>query len=426
MTVEVTRLANGLTVMSDPMPHLETLSLGVYVASGSRHEGVSDHGISHLLEHMAFKGTTRRSARAIAEEIEAVGGETNAATGVEVTAYYARMLKGDMALAIDVLADILLDPLYAPSDLEIEKDVVTQEIRATHDQPEDIALDLFEATAFPDQPLGRAILGTEASVAGITSDALRAHLGAHYRPASIVVAAAGAVGHETLVRHAEAQFGSLNPGTRPDPVAAAYRGGAGSHDGPFEQTHVVLGLPAPSYLDPEFITAQVLAGILGGGASSRLFQEARENRGLCYSIYAFASGFADAGLLGIHASTGPEEVADLRDIVVRELLDIAAQGPTEAEVRRVKAQLKAGLLMALESSGARADQIARQMIAFGRPISLTEMTERIEAVTVASVRERAGTSLAAARPTWVEVGPGGGRSGVDVAEVIHRLGKVAA
>jgi predicted Zn-dependent peptidase len=242
----------------------------------------------------------------------------------------------------------------------------------------------------------------------------------------MVLAAAGAIEHEALVRHAEAQFGSLNPGSRPDPVAAAYRGGAGFHDGPFEQTHVALGLPAPSYLDPEFISTQILAGILGGGASSRLFQEAREKRGLCYSIYAFASGFADAGLLGFHASTGPEEVAELREIIVTELVDIAGKGPAESELRRVKAQLKAGLLMALESSGARADQIARQMIAYGRPIGLAEMTDRIEAVTVTGVRERAQASLAGTRPTWVEVGPGAGHGGTDIAEIIHRLGKVAA
>ncbi|MFO1172653.1 MAG: pitrilysin family protein [Hyphomicrobiaceae bacterium] len=422
MTVEVTRLGNGLTVMTDPMPHLETLSLGIYVASGSRHERTpAEHGISHLLEHMAFKGTARRTAQAIAEEIEAAGGETNAATGVEVTAYYARMLKGDAPLALDVLADILLNPLFTAADLAVEKDVITQEIRAAHDQPEDIVLDLFEETAFPDQPLGRAILGTEKSVAAISSEALRHHLATHYRPSSLVLTGAGAIEHDDLVRHAEAQFGGLNPGTRPDPVAAAYRGGIGSYDGAFEQTHVVLGLPAPSYLEPDFITTQILAGVLGGGASSRLFQEARETRGLCYSIYAFASGFADAGLLGIHASTGPEQVGELRDIMVRELSDIATKGPTEAELRRVKAQLKAGLLMALESSGARADQIARQMLAFGRPIGLAEMTERIEAVTVAAVRDRAQSSLAGA-PTWAEVGPGAKRGGAEMANLFHKHG----
>ncbi len=422
MTVEVTRLGNGLTVMTDPMPHLETLSLGIYVASGSRHERtLAEHGISHLLEHMAFKGTARRTAQAIAEEIEAAGGETNAATGVEVTAYYARMLKGDAPLALDVLADILLNPLFTAADLTVEKDVITQEIRAAHDQPEDIVLDLFEETAFPDQPLGRAILGTEDSVAAISSGALRHHLATHYRPSSLVLTGAGAIEHDDLVRHAEAQFGGLNPGTRPDPVAAAYKGGIGCYDGAFEQTHVVLGLPAPSYLEPDFITTQILAGVLGGGASSRLFQEAREKRGLCYSIYAFASGFADAGLLGIHASTGPEQVGELREIMVRELSDIATKGPAEAELRRVKAQLKAGLLMALESSGARADQIARQMLAFGRPIGLPEMTARIEAVTVAAVRERAQASLAGP-PTWAEVGPGAKRGGDEIASLFHKRG----
>ncbi len=426
MSIEVSKLANGLTVMSDPMPHLETFSLGIYVASGSRHERVGEHGISHLLEHMAFKGTARRSAQAIAEEIEAVGGETNAATGVEVTAYYARMLKGDAGLAMDVLGDIILNPNFSEADLALEKDVIVQEIRASRDQPEDLVFDLFEATAFPDQPLGRPILGTEESVGGISSQALRTHLSTHYRPARMVVAAAGSIDHEELVRHAEAQFGRLNPGLRPDPAAAAYRGGTGTHDGPFEQTHVVLGFQAPSYLDPGFVASQILAAILGGGASSRLFQEAREKRGLCYSIYAFTSGFADAGLLGIHASTGPKDVRKLQEVMVKELVALAEHGPTEAELKRVKTQLRAGLLMALESSGARAEQIGRQMLAYGRAIGMSEMVERIDAVELEDVRALAAQTIAGATPTWAEVGPKAhGLSHERVEELLSRARRVA-
>lgn len=427
MSVEVSKLGNGLTVMSDPMPHLETFSLGIYVASGSRHERIEEHGISHLLEHMAFKGTARRTAQAIAEEIEAAGGETNAATGVEVTAYYARMLKGDAGLAMDVLGDIILNPSFAEADLALEKDVIIQEIHAARDQPEDIIFDIFEATAFPDQPLGRPILGTEVSVSGIGSGALKAYLSAHYRPDRMVVAAAGAIGHEELVRHAEAQFGRLNPGARLEPTAAAYRGGSGTHDGPFEQTHVVLGFPAPSYLEPGFVAAQILAAILGGGASSRLFQEAREKRGLCYSIYAFTSGFADAGLLGIHASTGPRDIRKLQEIMVRELIAIAESGPTDAELKRVKTQLRAGLLMALESSGARAEQIGRQMLAFGRPIGMEEMVARIEAVGREEVRALAGRTIRGATPTWAEVGPKSQRSGHErVVELLAQTRLVTA
>jgi predicted Zn-dependent peptidase len=427
MSVEVSRLANGLTVMSDPMPHLETLSLGIYVASGSRHEAAGEQGISHLLEHMAFKGTARRDARAIAEEIEAAGGETNAATGVEATAYYARMLKGDAGLAMDVLGDIILHSNFAETDLALEKDVIAQEIRAARDQPDDLVFDLFEAAAFPDQPLGRPILGTEASVAQITSQALRTHLTAHYRPDQMVVAAAGAIDHEELVRHAEAQFAGLNPGSRPDPAVAAYRGGTGYHDGPFEQTHVVLGFPGPSYLEPDFVTVQILAGILGGGASSRLFQEAREKRGLCYSIYAFATGFADAGLLGIHASTGPRDIGKLAEVIVKELVGLADQGPSEAEVRRIKTQLRAGLMMALESSGARSEQIARQMLAYGRPIALVEMVGRIDAVGREDVRGLTQRLVAGTRPTWAEVGPGAkGRGHERVMDVLARAGLVVA
>jgi predicted Zn-dependent peptidase len=427
MSVEVTRIANGLAVMSDPMPHLETFSLGIYVASGSRHEDAGEHGISHLLEHMAFKGTSRRDARAIAEEIEAVGGETNAATGVEATAYYARMLKGDAGLAMDVLGDIIRNSLFADRDLVVEQDVITQEIRACRDQPEDLVFDLFEATAFPDQPIGRPILGTEASVAAITGKALRTHLDTHYRPAQMLLAAAGAIDHDELVRHAEAQFGSLNPGSRPEPAAAAYRGGTGCHDGPFEQTHVVLGFPGPSYHQTDFVTAQVLAGILGGGASSRLFQEAREKRGLCYSIYAFATGFSDAGHFCIHASTGPRDVGRLREVMVKEVVALAEHGPSEAEVQRVKAQLRAGLLMALESSGARCEQIARQLLAYGRPIAMTEMVARIGSISRRDVRDLACRLIGKTVPTWAEVGPGArGLGHEQVRHLVVRAGLVGA
>ncbi|MGE3918436.1 MAG: M16 family metallopeptidase, partial [Hyphomicrobiaceae bacterium] len=284
MTTTQSRLANGLRVVSHEMPHLGTVALGMWVASGARHEGEMEHGISHLLEHMAFKGTSRRTARDIAEEIEQVGGDLNAATSLDTTCYYARVLKDDVDVALDILADIIQNPLYSEEELEREREVILQEIASTRDSPDDTVYDLFQDAAFPGQPLGRPILGTPESVSSFTAANLRAFLGARYRAGSMVLSVAGNLSHEALVRRAEALFGGLPSGTSPSAEPATYVGGRRVSTRSFEQAHVVMGYRGLSYRDPHFYTAQVLSGLLGGGMSSRLFQEVREKRGLCYSI----------------------------------------------------------------------------------------------------------------------------------------------
>src|SRR5499427_8827731 len=324
MTTELAQLPNGLRVVSHHMPHVETVSLGVWVGAGARHETVAEHGISHLLEHMAFKGTERRSATAIAEEIEAVGGELNAATSLETTAYFARILKGDLALALDILADILQIPRYAEDELEREREVILQEIAATRDSPDEIAYELLQDAAFPNQAIGRPILGTTDSVARFSADDLRAFLAANYGASRMVLSAAGSVDHDELVRHAEAQFGRLNGGVGGRFEPARYVGGTRTSAKPFEQSHLLMAFAGPSYRARDFYTAQVFSGLFGGGMSSRLFQEVRERRGLCYAIYSSCWALADSGLFGLHAATGAEMLGKLIDVVAAEFKRAAA------------------------------------------------------------------------------------------------------
>lgn len=407
MTEEVTRLANGLTVVSHTMAHLQTTALGLWVAVGARHEAASENGISHLLEHMSFKGTASRTAQAIAEEIEAVGGELNAATGLETTSYFARVLKGDEGIALELLADILLNSRYSEDELEREREVILQEIAATRDMPDDIAFELVNEAAYPDQAVGRSILGPEANVRRFRPADLSAFLKRHYDPKRMVIAAAGAVPHDRLVRHAEALFGGLTSPGIEGQEQACYRGGARWHHKRFEQSHLVLALEAPSYRDPQYFTAQVFSGLFGGGMSSRLFQEAREKRGLCYSIYSSAWGLSDTGLLAVHAATGTDMMASLIEVTGAELEDVAANGPSAPELARAKAQLKAGLLMSLESSSARAEQMARQMLAHGRLIGSEELIRNVDAVAIEDVRAFA-RRLLTLKPSVAVVGAGKG------------------
>lgn len=406
MTTVESRLPNGLRVVSHEMPHLGTVALGVWVASGARHEAETEHGISHLLEHMAFKGTKRRSARDIAEEIEQVGGDLNAATSLDTTCYYARVLKDDVGVALDILADIIQNPLYSADELEREREVILQEIASTKDSPDDTVYDLFQDAAFPGQALGRPILGTPESVTGFSAGDLRAFLGSRYRAGSMVLSAAGNISHDALLKRAEELFGGLPAGETPAAVHAKYVGGQRVSSRVFEQAHVVLGHRGLSYRDPSFYAAQVFSGLLGGGMSSRLFQEVREKRGLCYSIYSSAWGLGDTGLLSVHASTGPETLQELIDVVRQELSRSVSEKPDEREIQRAKAQLKTGLLMSLESSVSRAEQMARQLLAFGRLLTAEELIAKVDAVTAENVRETAELLVTGSIPAIAVVGGG--------------------
>ena len=420
MSVQLTTLKSGINVLTDTMPHLETASLGVWVASGSRDERRDEHGISHLLEHMAFKGTGRRTARQIAEEIEAVGGDLNAATGAESTAYYARVLKQDVPLALDVLSDILSEPAFAPDELLREQSVIVQEIGAVADAPDDLIFEYLNEIAFPDQPLGRTILGTAKTVRSFNDGSLREYLARNYRAPDLVVAAAGAVDHEAVVAEVEKRFGSFDGPASPMPQPGKFGGGSRIEKRELEQVHIALALPGVAVNDPSLYSLQVFTSILGGGMSSRLFQEAREKRGLCYSIYSFHMPYTDVGMFGLYAGTDAADTSELMRVIVDEITG-TAETITEPEVARVKAQMKVGLLMALESSGARVEQVARQMLTRGRPIPVEELVEKVDAVTVESARA-AGRALIARRKTATAVlGLGSGlESAAAIAETLTR------
>ncbi|HKY94950.1 MAG TPA: pitrilysin family protein, partial [Kiloniellales bacterium] len=379
MSVAVTRLDNGLTVASDSMHEVASVSLGVFVDVGTRHETPQANGVAHLLEHMAFKGTRRRSARAIAEEIEAVGGHLNAYTGREGTAYYAKLLADDAGLAIDILADILQDSVYDPEELARERQVVLQEIGLAEDTPDDIVFDLYQETAFPDQPLGRPVLGRAEIVSRLGREALIDYQDENYGADRMVLAAAGRIEHDWLVERAHSLFSALSGRGEAVPQPARYAGGELIEARELEQVHLVLGFPGVAARDPRIYTAAVLSTLLGGGMSSRLFQEVREKRGLVYSIYTFVSHFKDGGLFSLYAGTGESEAAEVMPVVAAELVK-AIDHVAPEEVERAAAQVRATLLMARESTGARAEALAAQLSTFGRPLSTEEILAEIAAV----------------------------------------------
>jgi predicted Zn-dependent peptidase len=404
MLPEITRLSNGLTVITDPMPQLESAMLGIWVNAGTRNETRPVMGVSHMLEHMAFKGTATRSARAIAEEIENVGGYLNAYTSREQTAFHARVLKADVALGVDLLADILINPTFAQDELERERQVVLQEIGQARDTPDDIVFDHLQSVTYPDQPMGWPILGVDETVANFTQTDLRTYMAANYRAGDMTFVASGGVDHATMVALVSETFARLNPGPTPAPLDARYAGGDIRFEEDLEQAHIAYALPGVSSADPDFYIAQVYVTALGGGMSSRLFQEARERRGLCYAISAFAQASRDSGTIGIYTGTGEKEAAQISAVIAGEMENLAATA-TDAEVARAKAQMKSSLLMGLERPGQRAEQIAGQMFSYGRLQTIAEMTARLDAVDAAAVRRFGLRVLEAGSPAIAAVGP---------------------
>ncbi|MEZ5877809.1 MAG: pitrilysin family protein [Tepidamorphaceae bacterium] len=378
--VRMTRLDNGIRVVTEAMPHLKTASLGIWAGPAARNEALREHGISHLLEHMAFKGTQRRSAAQIAEEIEQVGGDLNAMTGHESTAYYARVLAEDVPLGLDILSDILTHSVFDETELAREQNVIVQEIGAAYDTPDDIVHDLFQEAAFEGQTLGRPILGTPETVRSFSPADLHAYLDGHYRGPDMIVAGAGAVDHDRIVEQAAGLLGGISAEKGAEPEPGRFTGGERRDLRDLEQANIVLGFPAPAIGDPDFYVARAAAGVLGGGMSSRLFQEVREKRGLCYSIYAFSMAFQDTGLLAVSAATGAEDLRELVDVTLAEL-QRAGEGIGETETDRAKMQLKASILMSQESPSSRAGQLARQLLMLGRTVPSDEIVARIDAVT---------------------------------------------
>jgi predicted Zn-dependent peptidase len=404
MNIEISKLSNGLTVVTDPMVQLESAFVGVWVNTGGRNETRPVMGVSHMLEHMAFKGTERRSALAIAEEIEAVGGYLNAYTSREQTAFHARILKPDVALGLDLLADILTHPTFEQSELERERQVVLQELGQAKDTPDDIIFDHLQSASYPDQPMGWPILGLEETVSAFTREQLRTYMTAQYRAADMVLVASGAVDHASVLQMAETMFASLPAGKGEAPKTARYVGGDIREDSDLEQAHLAFAFPGLTNLDPDFHAAQIYATALGGGVSSRLFQEIREKRGLCYSIYAFSTSSKDTGTFGIYAGTSEEDAGEIAPVIAGEMAAMAAN-VTEAEVARAKAQMRSGMLMGLERPGSRAEMIASHLFLYGRVLSIAEMTAQLEAVDVTAVRRVATRLMNTTQPTIAAVGP---------------------
>ncbi|MFE3835559.1 M16 family metallopeptidase [Pseudogemmobacter sonorensis] len=385
-TTRIHRLPNGLRIVTEHMPGLKSASCGLWVGAGGRHEREPENGIAHFLEHMAFKGTARRSALRIAEEIEDVGGYINAYTSREMTAYYARCLSADVPRALDVISDIVLNPVFNPEDIETERHVILQEIGQANDTPDDIVFDWLHEVSYPGQPFGRTILGPEARVAGFGDGDLRGFVGRHYGPDRMILSAAGGVDHDAIVAQAEAVFGALSPVGAVPAGPARFKGGERREIKDLEQAHFALNIEAPGYRDPLVHTAQIWSTALGGGMSSRLFQKIREERGLCYSIYAQSAAYDDTGHVTIYAGTSGDEIADLTELTVAELRR-AAEDMSEAEVARAKAQLTAGMMMGLESPSSRAERNARLLSVWDRVPDLDEAVARIQAVDLAGVRD---------------------------------------
>ena len=403
MTVTVTELPNGLRVVSDTMDQVETVSLGAWIEVGTRDEGADINGISHLLEHMAFKGTQRRDAKAIAEEIENVGGHLNAYTTRESTAYYAKIMKEDMPLAVDIIADILQHSVMDSTELSREQDVIVQEINQSFDTPDDVVFDYFQETAFPDQALGRPVLGTADLVRAMTPDTLLGYIGKHYSATGMVFAAAGNLDHQRLVDLAEDAFDSLPEPTNGGHEQARYVGGDSHQTRDLEQAHVLVGLEGMAFDDPDFYAASVMSTVLGGGMSSRLFQEIREKRGMAYAIYAYLQCYTDGGLFGVYAGTDKSQVEELVPLIFAQIKEISG-GLLDTEIARARAQIKAGILMSLESTSSRSEQLARQMVVFKKPLSIEDTIAKVEAVDEDAIK-RVAERLLASPPTLTTLGP---------------------
>jgi len=385
------------------MSNVETVSIGAWIAVGTRHEKPNLNGISHLIEHLAFKGTKKRTAFSIAEEIEAVGGQLNAYTSRENTAYYAKILKEDVDLAIDIISDILQNSIIKQDELEREREVVIQEIHQSQDTPDDIIFDHFQEAAYPNQAIGRPILGKASLIKDIKRDTLVNYMKDEYSASRIVISAAGNVEHKFFVELVEKAFCNLPGKLAPTVERIKYRGGDFREIRDLEQIHVVMGLDGVSYKDPDYYPILVLSTLLGGGMSSRLFQEAREKRGLVYNIYSFLSSFEDGGIFGIYAGTGKKEINELIPLICSELR-LLSEKIGNNELARARSQLKASTLMALESTAFRSEQIARQIQIFDRIVTIEEIISKIDKVNTADIK-RITDRILRSELTFSAIGP---------------------
>lgn len=403
MNSDTTVLPNGLRVISLNRSQLETVSLGIWVKTGSAYEKKQDNGISHFLEHMSFKGTDTRTALQISEEIEDVGGQSNAYTSREFTAYYAKMMKEDAELAVDVLADSIQNSTFPEEEVVKEREVVVQEIKQTIDTPDDIVFDYFQETAFPNQALGRSILGPQEVVRSFGRENLQNYIQSNYAAENMVVCAVGNIEHQKFVDMVAGRMSGLRPKTDFTAEPQHYEGGFFMERRPIEQSHVLLGFKACHYKDPRYYDVAILSTVLGGGMSSRLFQEIREKRGLVYSVYSFTASHSQEGLFGIYAGTEAKDLPVLMPVVVDEIKKICNDLVDEKEFKRAKMQMKASIKMALESSSSSAEILARQNLIHDRDIPIAEIVSKIDAVTIDGIRNTA-QDIFSSKPTYTLLG----------------------
>ncbi|MCV2893035.1 M16 family metallopeptidase [Lentibacter sp. XHP0401] len=404
MSIQTHTLSNGFRIVTEHMPGLQSASVGIWITAGARNETLQQNGIAHFLEHMAFKGTKTRSALDIAESIENVGGYINAYTSRETTAYYARVLAGDVPLAVDVIGDILVNPVFDPREIEVERGVILQEIGQALDTPDDVIFDWLQEEAYPEQALGRTILGPTERIKAFTRDNLKDFVAQYYGPENMILSAAGGVDHDALVKQAEALFSALPRGNAPSETPAYFAGGERRVVKDLEQAHLAMGFEGPAYRDDAIFTAQIYASALGGSMSSRLFQEIREKRGLCYTIFASAGAHSDTGMMTIYAGTSGEQIGELAEITLAEMTR-AADDMSQAEVDRARIQMKAGMLMGLESPSSRAERLARMTQIWGRVPNLDEVVAKIDAVALQDVRSFGAGIATSAKTALALYGP---------------------
>ena len=400
----LTELSSGLKVATRAMPQAQSLSVGIWVNAGARDERDSETGIAHMLEHMAFKGTKRRSARDIATEVENVGGYMNAHTSREETAYYLRLLPEYLDMGIDILADILTEPTMPDEEIERERGVIIQEIGQSLDTPDDIVFDMFAKASYGGHTLGRPILGSVDSVSGFSRDNLKGFMERHYGAGQMLVTGSGAVDHDDFVRRVETRLGGLVTAQHAARSAPEWLGGRHVETRDLEQTHLVIGLPSFGVQDERRYALMLLSTLFGGGMSSRLFQEVREKRGRCYSIFSFASMYSDSGHFGIYAGTSAAQANEMLSVTASQLADLAA-GVGADELERAKAQLRASLVMARESVAGCGDSLARQIMMFGAPQDDAEILDRILGVTADEASGVAADLIAGGKPVITAIGP---------------------
>ncbi|WP_409609329.1 M16 family metallopeptidase [Brevundimonas sp.] len=405
-------LSNGVRVVADPMPGLKSFALVAAVRGGSRWESESQSGWSHLLEHLVFKGAGDMSAREIVERIEAEGGSINAATGYERTSFEVRGMAEALPRAVQVVSDLMLRPRLDPAEIEREKDVVAQEIAEAFDTPDDHVFEMAQTRAFQGQSLGRPILGSVASLAPADKSSMEVWRASLYAPERMVLAVSGAVDEDSLLDLAEQAFGSARTGPGAEPEPARFVGGHTKLARRIEQANLVFQLPSLSAVDPDLPALRLAVEILGGGMASRLFQSAREERGLAYAIDAYHEPYEDGGLLGVYAGAAADRAVELAEVCAAEIRTLADEGPTPAELDRARAVQTAGLWMAEESPMARAGRVAVQTLIHGAPLSPQEQAAQVAAVTGEDVRQALRRVLASGRTASAALGPkAAGRAG---------------